>query len=429
MKIAISGWGQVSAAGCGVAAADQAFGEGWLPLREVDRSAGYHRAVYEKGGGARRAALVEEAAYQPWLPARVARRMSPPSRFSVVAARIALERAGLAPPAGAEGPAPLDLAALDLSVVISTSYGPSSYTEELLRQIFHDSPMAASPFLFTEAVANAPAAQIALALKALGPNLTITQREAGPLFALDHGRLDLENCRSGSALVASVDEMNPLLHAGLDRYGALAGSRSRQRGAGEDAEVARPFDRRRNGFVAAEGATALLVEKLDAVLARGTAPVALVHAFAAAFDPTAEVASYGREPERTGRALARELERQGCGLGEIDVIVSSAAGSRQGDAYETRLLRAAFGGAPLPPLLAPKAYAGSHGGALLAFACWLMDGGRPAPTPGFREVDPALGIVPYDGGPLPARPRVLVSAPAVGGGSAFQVLDAWGERP
>jgi len=425
VSIVISGWGLVAAAGCGAAAAQRAFGGDQpaggeeagprLPLREVDRSAGYHRPR-----GARFAALVDETAYLPWLPARVARRMSPPSRFSVVAARIAMERAGLASEAAPESPA------VDLSVVISTSYGPSSYTEELLRQIFHDSPMAASPFLFTEAVANAPAAQIALALKAYGPNLTITQREAGPLFALDHGKLDLENGRAERAMIASVDEMNPLLHAGLDRYGALAGSRGGRHGDAE-LELARPFDRRRCGFLAAEGSTALLLEQEAAVLSRGVRPVGRVHAFAAAFDPTGEVASYGREPEETGRALARELERQGEGLGEVGAVVASASGSRQGDAYEARLLRAAFGAAPLPAILAPKAYAGFHGGALTAFACWLLDGGRPAPTPGFREMDPALGIVPYAGGPLPARLKVLVSAPAVGGGSAFQLLEAWGE--
>lgn len=422
MRIAISGWGLVAAAGCGPAAAERAFAAGELPLREVDRSAGYHRPA-----GARLAALVDEVSYQPWLPARLARRMSPPSRFSVVAAKIALERAGLAGDAAPEAP----VAGLpqDTSVVISTSFGPSSYTEELLRQIFHDSPMAASPFLFTEAVANAPAAQTALALKAFGPNLTITQREAGPLAALDHGKLDLENGRAGRAMIASVDEMNPLLHAGLDRYGALAGSRRPRRGTPAEIEVARPFDHQRNGFVAAEGSTALLLEPLEVVAARGGRPVGLLGGYAAAFDPTGGVASYGREPGPTGIALARELDRLGISLEGIDAIVSSAAGSRQGDAYEAHLLEALFRGAPLPPILTPKAYAGSHGGAPLGFACWLLDGGLPAPTPGFLAVDPELGIRPYAGGPLPSRPRLLVVAAAVGGLSACQVLEAYGDPP
>jgi len=413
VKIAISGWGLVAAAGCGLAAAERSFAQAELPLREVDLSAGYHRPA-----GARLAALVMEADYQAWLPARLARRMSPPSRYSVVAAKIALERAGLE----AEDE-------MDLSVVISTSFGPSSYTEELLRQIFHDAPTAASPSLFTEAVANAPAAQVALSLKAYGPNLTITQREAGPLIALDHGVLDLQNGRAEKALVAAVDEMNPLLHAGLDRFGVLAGSRRPRRGSPPEAEVARPFDAHRNGFLAAEGSTALLLERLEVVQARGGRPVGLFLGHAAAFDPSAEVASFGREPEVTGRALARELARQSIDLGSVDAIVASASGSRQGDAYEARLLRAVWGEHSLPPVFVPKAYVGNHGGAVLGFACWLLDGGKPAPTPGFADLDPALGLLPYAGGVLPRAPRILLSAPAVGGAVALSVLEGCESEP
>lgn len=406
LKTAISGWGMVAASGCGRAAGDRAFGQAELPLREVSRAGGYHRKE-----GSRLAALVRPEDYADILPARIARRMSPPSRYAVVAARLALDRAGLAAESFDE-----------LSVVISTSFGPSSYTEELLQQIFHDSPAAASPFLFTEAVANAPAAQVALQLKALGPNLTITQREAGPLIALDHAVLDLHNHRARQVLVAAVDEMNPLLHAGLDRFGVLAGSRSLGRSR---EEVARPFDRRRNGFLAAEGATALLLEPLETILARGGQPIALVAAHAAAFDPSAEVAALGREPEPTGQVLRRQLERQGIEPGGIDAIVTAASGSRQGDAYEAHLLRSLWGDAPLPPLFAPKAYTGNHGGAQLAFACWLLEGGQPAATPFFAEVDPRLGLSPYDGRPLKTPKRLLISAPAVGGAVALTVLERW----
>lgn len=405
-KTAISGWGMVAASGCGPAAGDRAFGQAELPLREVSRAGGYHRKE-----GSRLAALVRPEDYAEILPARIARRMSPPSRYAVVAARLALERAGLATETFDE-----------LSVVISTSFGPSSYTEELLQQIFHDSPAAASPFLFTEAVANAPAAQVALQLKALGPNLTITQREAGPLIALDHAVLDLHNHRARQVLVAAVDEMNPLLHAGLDRFGVLAGSRSLGRSR---EEVARPFDRRRNGFLAAEGATALLLEPLETILARGSQPIALVAAHAAAFDPSAEVAALGREPQPTGQVLRRQLERQGIQPGGIDAIVTAACGSRQGDAYEAQLLRSLWGDAPLPPLFAPKAYTGNHGGAQLAFACWLLEGGQPAATPFFAVADPRLDLSPYDGRPLKTPKRLLISAPAVGGAVALTVLDRW----
>ena len=50
------------------------------------------------------------------------------------------------------------------AVVIATAFGPSSNTEALLKQILCEGPEAASPSLFIESVANAPAAQIAIAL-------------------------------------------------------------------------------------------------------------------------------------------------------------------------------------------------------------------------------------------------------------------------
>ncbi len=103
--------------------------------------------------------------------------MSPPSKLAVAAARMALRCAGL-PGKDEAGTA----------TVIATAFGPSSYTEALLKQILLEGPEAASPSLFTESVANAPAAQIAIACKARGPSVTVCQREAGPLLALGQRR-------------------------------------------------------------------------------------------------------------------------------------------------------------------------------------------------------------------------------------------------
>jgi len=124
---------------------------------------------------ARWAGVVDGSCLAPWVPGREARRMSRPSRFAVAAARAALADADFAVPDGG-----LD----DLGVILSTAYGPAAVTEELLAQILLDGPEAASPFLFAESVANAPAAQVARLTGARGANLTITQREAGALIAV-----------------------------------------------------------------------------------------------------------------------------------------------------------------------------------------------------------------------------------------------------
>ena len=58
------------------------------------------------------------------------------------------------------------------------------------------------------------------------------------------------------------------------------------------------------------------------------------------------------------------------------------------------MLRAAWEGAPLPPVAAPKAVIGEYGGGLLAAAVLAAAGAPLGPTPGFAEPDPELGIVP-----------------------------------
>jgi hypothetical protein len=91
------------------------------------------------------------------------------------------------------------------------------------------------------------------------------------------------------------------------------------------------------------------------------------------------------------------------------------------------VLRAAWGGAPLPPIAAPKAVTGEYGGGLLGAAVLAAAGSPPGPTPGFAEPDPELGVAPHDGSPLPPPSTVLVTSLAAGGAAAWLVLGRpWG---
>jgi 3-oxoacyl-[acyl-carrier-protein] synthase II len=352
---------------------------------------------------------VREGRLAEWLAPGEARRMSPPSKLTVAAARMALRCAGFAD-------ARCDCE--ETSVVVATTFGPSSYSEALIRQILFEGPEATSPFYFTESVSNAPAAQIAILCRAQGPSVTVCQREAGPLIALGLAAADLAAGKVRRALAGAVEEMTPLLHALLDRFGALAGP------APDGFELARPFDRRRDGFLAAEGATMAHLETEESVLARGARPLARVLAWGSAFDPTAPRTGWGTGAARLARSLRRGLERAGLGVGDIDRIVSGASGSRDGDRLEADLLRAAWGERSLPPILAPKATVGEYGGGFLGAAV-LAAGGAPfGPTLGFAEPDPELGIVPHDGTDLPAPSAVLVTSLAAGGAAAWVVLGA-----
>lgn len=410
--VAITGLGTVGAAGCGREELAAALAAGRPCLFAVDGGAGYHRP-----GGARRAALVPPGAVDPWVSPREARRMSPPSKLAVAACRMALADAGL----GAAWTAPPEL---PTAVAVATAYGPSSCTEGLLAQILLDSPEAASPFLFTESVANAPAAQIAISIRAHGAGITVAQREAGPLLAVARAAAEVAHGRAELALAGTVEEMIPLLHAVLDRFGALA--RPAEEG-GE--EAARPFDRRRDGFLAGEGATILVLEPEEGARRRGAPLLARLRGWGSAFDPTAPPTGWGEGHAPLGAALRRLLARSGVTPEEIGAVVSGASGSRAGDRVAALALRAAWGELPLPPVLAPKGVTGEYGGGFLAAALLAAQADEAGPTAGFAEADPELGIVPHAGGPLGRGPReaTLVESLAAGGAAAWLVLDGAGE--
>jgi 3-oxoacyl-[acyl-carrier-protein] synthase II len=252
-------------------------------------------------------------------------------------------------------------------------------------------------------VASAAASQVAIACGAHGVNLTVAQREAGPVTAVLRAADEVASGRARRALAGSVDEMTPLLHAALARLRALA-------------EPCCPFDRGRAGTLAGEGATVLLLEREDEARARGARVLATVQAGVRSFDPTAGRAGWGRG----GTALAGKL-RSRVAPGGIDLVVSGASGARTGDALEAAVLRAWC--PSLPPVLAPKAVLGEYGGSLLAGALLAVQGRPFGPTPHFREPDEA-GVVPHDGRALPAPRRILVTALAAGGAAAWMALGA-----
>lgn len=392
MNVVVTGLGTIGPWGSGAEALAAALRDARPAAREVDRVAGYHRR-----GAARAAALVPPADLAAAVPPALARRMSPSSKLAVGAARLALRDAGL-PERPASGLT---------AVALATSFGPSSCTEELLRQLLDEGPEAASPFAFTECVANAPAGQIAIHAGARGSNATFMQREAGALLALARGAVELATGRADRALVGSVDEVTPLTHAVLDRFRALSRT-----------DVARPFDRRRDGFLVSEGATVLVLEREEDARARGARVRARVGRVIRAFDPSAPAHGWG-----TGSDALAAAVRERVGPAPPDRVVSGASGARAGDRLEARVLRAAF--PDLAPVLAPKGVTGEFGGGFLAAAVLAAEGAPFGPTAGFAEPDPGLGLVPHDGRPLPPPGRVLASALASGGAAAWAVL----ERP
>ncbi|MFN3241179.1 MAG: beta-ketoacyl synthase N-terminal-like domain-containing protein [Planctomycetota bacterium] len=394
--VVVTGVGCLGAYGLGLDALRTALAAGAPLASEVDRSAGYHRR-----GSAQTVASCGELSFEPWLSEDAGRRMSDLSQYAVTCARMALHDAGL-------DEVPKERTA----VSIATAFGPGGFTERLALQVLQKGGKFASPFLFTDCVANAAAGQIAIATGARGANTTICQREAGPLLAVGQAMLDLQLGRADVCLAGAIDELKPLSHAILDRFRAVARPRD-----GE--ELPRPFDARRNGYLAGEGGAVLVLEREQHARARGATVLARVRAAARGFDPTAPRTGIG-QGHRELAALLRDRIGDGL-LAETDTVVSAASGAVRGDALEAQVLAAALPHAPR--VLAPKAVTGEFGGGTLAPAILALQGARFAVPVGCNHPDPMLEVR-LEAGPAHAQ-RLLCSAHGAGGVSAWILF----ERP
>ncbi len=401
-RVVITGVGVVAGGCCGIDALAMALRAPSSLAAEVDSQSPYHRP-----GSAAQGVLSTGVDLSPWVSPAAARRMGRPSLLAAAAARMAvLDAGGVA----------IDDATT--AVVMATAFGAIEATEQLLRVERREGPAMVSPFGFTESVANAAAAHIAITTGAHGPNVTIAQREAGALTAVGRGALEVASGRSRRALVGCAEEMPPILHAFLDRFFALA------HGTATTIEAARPFDRRRNGFIASEGAAVLVLESEPEARARGAQIRARIRGFASAFDPTAARIGWGRGHVALGSALTRLLERTSTDRSRVSRIVSGASGSIAGDRLEAHVLREVWRGSTLPPVMAPKGHTGEYGGGFLAAAVLGATQQSAGPTVGFDEVDPELGVTPHRGGGLPAPDVTLVTSLASGGAASWLLLEA-----
>jgi len=401
-SVVVTGLGVVCGTDSGADALARTLLGAAMPVADVDRSQGYHLE-----NSARHAVLTAGLDLSPWLSPALARRMSTPSRLAVAATRMAFIDAGLSH----EEECPRT------GIVMATAFGSVQSTEQILDGVRRDGPQGASPFVFAESVANAAAGQVAIDTKAHGPNLTIVQREAGALTAVGRGAALVASGCCDRVIVGNVDQIPPVLHALLDRFGALA-----RAGAGRR-EMARPFDHERSGFVAAEGAAVLIMETEDRARARGARVRARLRGSGGAFDATAPRIGWGKGEAALAAAIARTLTRAGVAVSDITQVVSGASGAVAGDRLEGLTLRRLWADADLPPVLAPKAHLGQFGGGFLAAAVLAAAGGDFGPTPGFSVEDPVIGLRPHGGGWLPPAAPSLVTSFASGGSAAWLLLE------
>ncbi|WDZ82999.1 beta-ketoacyl-[acyl-carrier-protein] synthase family protein [Micromonospora cathayae] len=278
---------------------------------------------------------------------------------------------------------------------------------------------AVSPYLLTGILPNMPAARIAIAHGIRGYASSVgTACASGAQAIADGVRL----IRAGEADVVLVGASEaPLFPTFADTFG---NARALARGWTDPTEASRPFDRRRNGFVLAEGAALLVLERADHAHARGVTGYAEVTGYGITTDahhPTAP------RPDGAGAAasMRRALADGGVDPADVGYVNAHGTSTKLGDIAETTALTRVFGTGAVP-VSSTKGLTGhllGASGALEAAVTALALGrGLLPPTYHLDDPDPDCPADHVRAAPRPARPAYALSNSFGFGGQNVSLL-------
>jgi 3-oxoacyl-(acyl-carrier-protein) synthase len=191
-----------------------------------------------------------------------------------------------------------------------------------------------------------------------------------------------------------------------------------------DGEVARPFDRRRNGFVLGEAGVMLLLERGDTAAGRGARPYGEILGIGMTASATRQNA-WPADPSGIVRAVQLALADAETSPGEIDMVVAAGNGSHL-DRIEAEAICAVFRerAVPVVSLKGAIGESGAAGAAGVVAGLLALAAGVVPPTAGFAEADPSAGVN-VSGQVRPCRGGTfVVNAVASGGTNCALVVRA-----
>jgi 3-oxoacyl-[acyl-carrier-protein] synthase II len=271
-----------------------------------------------------------------------------------------------------------------LAVVIGSGYGGLDTTLEQVRTLDARGPRRVSPHTLTRIMTNAPSAWVSMEVGAKGGARTPVSACASGAEAISQGA---DMIRAGAAdvvIAGGVDScINSLIISGFAQIRALSTRND------DPQSASRPFDRERDGFVLAEGAGILVLEREDHARARGAEILGVVAGTAVTSDAVDIVAA---DPAMQRRVMEKALAAADLAPKDIGLVHAHATSTPVGDRLEAEAIRAVLGNQI--PVTSSKSLTGHLlGGAGALGAVVLVQALRTGAFPGTRNLEtPGDGV-------------------------------------
>jgi len=263
---------------------------------------------------------------EDFLDKKKIRRTDPFIHYALVAARMAIDDAGLVIS---------DNNASRVGVVLGSCAGGMNMFGKNLLALRDEGPEKVSPFFIPGFITNMAVGEISMDFGARGPSkCVVTACATGSNCIGDAFRL-IEYDEADAMIAGGSDAyILPIAIAGFDKMRAL----SRRNNAPDKAS--RPFDKDRDGFIIGEGAGVVILEEMESAVRRG----AKIYA---------ELAGYGSnidsfhitEPdcENQARCLKLALNDAAISPANVDYINAHGTSTVLSDVSETKAIKAALG--------------------------------------------------------------------------------------
>jgi len=318
--------------------------------------------------------------YQPenYFPEKTITFMDRFAQLSVIAAREAVGHAGI------EWNDDLRERA---AVITGSCIGGRIAEEAGYWNLFHLNKNRVHPLTIPLGMANSGASQVSMEFGLHGPTFTFSTACSSSAHALGHAFWMVRSGAAPLALAGGSDA--PIYYGNMKAWEAM-------RVVSQD--TCRPFSLDRGGMILGEGAAMLVLEPLEAALARGARPIAEIIGFGMSSD-----ASHITQPlaEGAARAIRGALQDGGLAAEQVGYINAHGTGTEANDKMECAAIRSVFGAhANKMPISSTKSMHGHTLGAAgaieVAAAAFSLERGILPPTANFTQPDPEcdLDVIP-----------------------------------
>ncbi len=406
-RVVITGMGMISPLGHSVE-------ESWANLLAGVSGIGPITQFDAAGLATRIAGEVKDFNVRDHMDFKEARRMSRASQLTVAAARMALADAGL--PERAADPD-------RTGVHIGTAVGGIERAFEEYDAFRERGARAVNPFAMTMFLANMPSHHVSLMTGSTGPiGTTVAACATGTQTVGEAAEL----IRRGIVDTVFAGGVEGLIHvAAIAGFGAMRALSTHFNDSPERAS--RPFDRDRDGFILAEGAGIVVLERLETAVARGARIYGEVLGHATSSDAYHVAAP---DPEAKGAIRAMQWALDDAALTPDDVSYINAHGTSTpvNDVTETLAIKRLFGErayeVPISSTKSAMGHAMGGAGTIESiFTTLALSRGLIPPTWNYETPDPECDLDYVPNAPRPADIRIaLKNSFGLGGQNACLVL-------